>query len=185
MSDSESSAPSKGSSDDQHDADFQPPQAKRTKFIQSSASGNSKGNFKPLQSLEFNLLGSYKYAVRGCDDKIKQIIGIAHPHKNLVTAAYADATWKKIFSAYNSFLKFCVAKNFNSSFPIDEFTLGSFIDWATFENRVSPSTISAYISHLRLIHKLKGISTVGCDSFFMQNPDQGCRELTVLQRKKL
>jgi hypothetical protein len=183
MSDSESSAPSKGSSDDQHDADFQPPQAKRTKFIQSSASGNSIKDFKPLQSLEFNLLGSYKYAVRGCDDKIKQIIGIAHPHKNLVTAAYADATWKKIFSAYNSFLKFCVAKNFNSSFPIDEYTLGSFIDWATFENRVSPSTISAYISHLRLIHKLKGISTVGCDSFLCKTQIRGAENLQFYKEK--
>jgi hypothetical protein len=45
MSDSESSAPSKGSSEDQHDADFQPPQAKRSKFNQSSASGSCNGNF--------------------------------------------------------------------------------------------------------------------------------------------
>jgi hypothetical protein len=51
MSDSESSAPSKGSSDDQHDADFQPPQAKRSKFNQSSASGNSKGKFSTATKL--------------------------------------------------------------------------------------------------------------------------------------
>ncbi len=139
MSDSESSAPSKGSSEDQHDPDFLPPQAKRSRVNQSSASGKFERNFPTVTSLRNCYLGNYKYAVCGCDDKIQKLIGIAHPHKNLVTAAYADATWKKNFSAFNTFKKFCCEKNHDSSFPIDECTLGSFIDWATFESKISPS----------------------------------------------
>jgi hypothetical protein len=117
MSDSESSAPSKGSSEDQHDPDFLPPQAKRSRVNQSSASGKFKRNSPTVTSLRNCYLGNYKYAVRGCDDKIQKFIGIAHPHKNLVTAAYADATWKKMFSAFNTFKNSAVKKITILHFP--------------------------------------------------------------------
>jgi hypothetical protein len=88
----------------------------------------------------------------------------------LVTAAYADATWNKIVSAFYTFQKFCREKNCDLSFPISEYTLGSFINWATFEKKISPSTISAYISHFKLIHKLKGLQTMGCVTVFFAKP---------------
>jgi hypothetical protein len=48
MSDSESSAPSKGSSEDQHDTDFLPPQAKRSRVNQSPASGKFNERFSTV-----------------------------------------------------------------------------------------------------------------------------------------
>jgi hypothetical protein len=74
-------------------------------------------------------------------------------------------------------------KNLDSSFPINECTLGSFIDWATFEGKISPSTISAYISHLKLIHKLKGINTIGCDSFLCKTQIRGAENLQFYKDK--
>jgi hypothetical protein len=74
--------------------------------------------------------GSNKYAVRECDDKIQKLFDIAHPHKNLVSAAYAEATWEKILSAFNAFHKFCSESSFNPSFPVSKKTLGHFINWA-------------------------------------------------------
>ena len=45
MSDSESTAPSKSSSEDRSDPDFMPPQAKKSRVNPSSASGNHPHNF--------------------------------------------------------------------------------------------------------------------------------------------
>ena len=95
----------------------------------------------------------------------------------MVTAAYADATWNKIFSAFNCFQKFCCEKNFDCSFPVNEYTLGSFINWATFERNISPSTISAYMSHIKLLHKLQGYTTIGCDSFLCKTQVKGAQNL--------
>ena len=72
---------------------------------------------------------------------------IAHPHDKLVSAAYAEATWKKILSAFNAFRKFCIDSDNNPSFPVSGKTLGHFINWATFDKNLNPSTVSAYISH--------------------------------------
>ena len=184
MSDSESTAPSKSSSEDRSDPDFMPPQAKKSRVNPSSASGNHPPNLfnrlsRPIRSDfvgNFNL-GSCKYAIRDSDERIRKLVGINHPHKNLVTAAYADATWNKIFSAFNCFQKFCCEKNFDCSFPVNEYTLGSFINWATFERNISPSTISAYMSHIKLLHKLQGYTTIGCDSFLCKTQVKGAQNL--------
>lgn len=184
MSDSESTAPSKSSSEDRSDPDFMPPQAKKSRVNPSSASGNHPLNLfnrlsRPIRSDfvgNFNL-GSCKYAIRDSDERIRKLVGINHPHKNLVTAAYADATWNKIFSAFNCFQKFCCEKNFDCSFPVNEYTLGSFINWATFERNISPSTISAYMSHIKLLHKLQGYTTIGCDSFLCKTQVKGAQNL--------
>ncbi len=45
MSDSESTTPSKSSSEDRSDPDFMPPQAKKSRVNPSSASGNHPHNF--------------------------------------------------------------------------------------------------------------------------------------------
>jgi hypothetical protein len=68
----------------------------------------------------------------------------AHPHNKLVSAAYAEATWKKILSAFNAFHKFCSDSDTNPSFPVSEKTLGHFITWARFDKNLNPSTISYY-----------------------------------------
>jgi hypothetical protein len=161
-----------------------PPQAKKSRVNPSSASGNHPLNLfnrlsRPIRSDfvgNFNL-GSCKYAIRDSDERIRKLVGINHPHKNLVTAAYADATWNKIFSAFNCFQKFCCEKNFDCSFPVNEYTLGSFINWATFERNISPSTISAYMSHIKLLHKLQGYTTIGCDSFLCKTQVKGAQNL--------
>jgi len=102
---------------------------------------------------------------------------IAHPHDKLVTAAYAEGTWKKILSAFNTFRKFCIESDSNPSFPISEKTLGHFINWATFDKNLNPSTVSAYMSHIRLLHKLQGLSTEGCDSFLCKVQIRGAQNL--------
>jgi hypothetical protein len=161
-----------------------PPQAKKSRVNPSSASGNHPLYLfnrlsRPIRSNfvgNFNL-GSCKYAIRDSDERIRKLVGINHPHKNLVTAAYADATWNKIFSAFNCFQKFCCEKNFDCSFPVNEYTLGSFINWATFERNISPSTISAYMSHIKLLHKLQGYTTIGCDSFLCKTQVKGAQNL--------
>ena len=102
---------------------------------------------------------------------------IAHPHDKLVSAAYAEATWKKILSAFNTFRKFCIESDSNPSFPISEKTLGHFINWATFDKNLNPSTVSAYMSHIRLLHKLQGLSTEGCDSFLCKVQIRGAQNL--------
>jgi hypothetical protein len=55
--------------------------------------------------------------------------------------------------------------------------MGLFINWATFEKCISPNTIAAYISHLRLIHKLRNLPTKGCDSFLCKVQLRGAQNL--------
>ncbi len=95
----------------------------------------------------------------------------------MVSAAYAEATWKKILSAFNTFHKFCNESNCDPSFPVCEKTLGHFTNWATFNKSLSPSTISAYISHIRLLHKLQGLPTTGCASFLCKVQIRGAQNL--------
>jgi len=49
--------------------------------------------------------GKSKYSIRDDDPNIARILGDDYPHRGLVKAAYAEATWKKIASALNTYKK--------------------------------------------------------------------------------
>jgi hypothetical protein len=104
-------------------------------------------------------------------------LGEDSSHHRLISAAYANSSWNKIISALNVFELFCNLKKLPNTFPINESTLSSFIEWGTFEKGISPYTITAYISHLKLIHKLRNLDISGCTSFMCKTQIRGAQNL--------
>jgi hypothetical protein len=98
-------------------------------------------------------------------------------HTDLVAAAYADSSWKKFSCALNLFEKFCKSSEIIPHFPINEEVLSSFINWAILVNRMKPSTLTAYLSHLKLIHKLRNLSDKSFDSFICKTQMRGAENL--------
>jgi len=80
--------------------------------------------------------------------------------------------------------KFCVSQGIVASWPIPEQVLGDFINWATFIRKIKPSSIISYISHLKLIHKLRKIDDSACDSFLCRTLIKGAENLQFYSIKK-
>ena len=111
------------------------------------------------------------------DPRIKKILEGGSVHDDLVTAAYADSTWNKILSSLNAYESFCKEENVNICFPITEDDMGRFINWAIFKKQMSPNSLTAYISNLKLIHKLRKLPTPGCDSILCKTQVRGAKNL--------
>jgi hypothetical protein len=129
------------------------------------------------------VLGS-KYSLRSHDPRIIRILGGSTHHINLVSAAYADSTWKKINCALNLYESFCASQKKITCWPISENVLGDFIDWATFSRNIKPSSIVSYISHLKLIHKLRKIDDSACNSFLCKTLIKGAENLQFYSNKQ-
>jgi hypothetical protein len=102
-----------------------------------------------------------------------------------VKAAYAEASWKKINSALNAYKRYCECKRLTFKLPIDSVTMSNFVSWAALEKKLSPDSIKSYISNIKLVHKLKGLPTDGCNSFLCKNFNKrGGKPAFLQQRKK-
>jgi len=94
-----------------------------------------------------------------------------------VAAAYSESSWKKINSALNILEKFAIFENIKLSWPVSEYILIKFIDWAASTRNLAPSSISSYMSHIKLIHKLRGLNSDACDSFICKTQIKGAKNL--------
>jgi len=63
------------------------------------------------------------------------------------------------------------------SWPVKEHVLIDFVDWAVSSRKLAPSSISSYMSHIRLIHKLRGMDYSACDSFICKTQIKGAKNL--------
>jgi len=115
---------------------------------------------------------------------VMRILGDVSYHSSLVSAAYAESTWKKIDCALNLFNNFCHKKGIVASFPICEETLSRFINWLVFERKVKPTSVTAYLSHLKLIHKLRKLNTESFKSFICKAQIRGAENLQFYSKEK-
>lgn len=60
--------------------------------------------------------------------------------------------------------------------------INDFIHWATFIRKIAPSTIVQYLSHLRLIHELRGIDASACKNFLCKTQIRGAQNLQFYQK---
>ncbi len=127
--------------------------------------------------------GKSKYSIRDDDPNIARILGDDYPHRGLVKAAYAEATWKKIASALNTYRKFCTCKNVSFELPIDADKMSGFVSWAALELKITPESITSYVSSIKLIHKLKGLPTEGCSSFLCKTLIRGAQNLQFYKKE--
>jgi hypothetical protein len=75
------------------------------------------------------------------------------------------ALGKKINSALNTFENFAKVKKIIVTCPLDVAVVSDFISWVTFSRNLSPSTIISYLSHLKLVHRLRGLDYSGVSNF--------------------
>jgi hypothetical protein len=111
------------------------------------------------------------------DERIARVLGTSRIRSELIGAAYADNTWKKVDSALNTFEHFTREKKINVSWPLNVDVVSQFINWATFSRDLSPSTIVSYLSHLKLVHKLRGLDYSGVSNFICKTQIRGAQNL--------
>jgi len=121
--------------------------------------------------------GQNKYETRTTDERISRIIGEGGHIAPLVTAAYADSTWSKILSALNLFEKFQKSLPHTVIWPLTIDILSDFVHWATFTQKLTPSTVNAYICHIKLVHKLRKLDFSACESFELKAHIRGAKNL--------
>ena len=115
---------------------------------------------------------------------MKRILGGVSYHTSLVSAAYAESTWKKIDCALNLFERFCKIKGIIPCFPISEQTMSRFINYLVFERKVKSTSVVAYFSHLKLIHKLRNLKTDTFKSFICKTQIRGAENLQFYCKEK-
>ena len=82
---------------------------------------------------------------------------------SFTAAAYSTSTWRKHESAMNSFTEF---QNIYgaSAWPIPTPVIVNYITWMFSERNVKSATVASYLSSLKFIHTMKGLSPVNFDS---------------------
>jgi len=76
----------------------------------------------------------------------------------LIRASMASSTWKRHVSAWHSFEKFSVDRKIVVIWPLNEHLWGEYIVWALTVKKLKSDTVRNYLSSLKLVHTLKGIS---------------------------
>jgi hypothetical protein len=115
---------------------------------------------------------------------VKRILGDVSYHTSLVSAAYAESTWKKIDCALNLYDKFCKIKGIIPNFSICEENMSRFINYLVFERKVKSTSVIAYFSHLKLIHKLRNLNTDTFKSFICKTQIRGAENLQFYCKEK-
>jgi hypothetical protein len=126
--------------------------------------------------LVFNT-GYNKYSTLREDPRVARIIGDSSLRLELFSAAYADDTWNKICSALNTFEKFTRDCNVSISWPLSKEVISNFIHWCSLEKNLAASTITSYMSHLKLIHNLRGLDASNCEDFVCRTQIRGAKNL--------
>jgi len=77
----------------------------------------------------------------------------------------------------NIFEVFATERNLSLQWPYDSNTLVNFIDWAVFSRKLAPSSIKSYLSHIKLVHSLRGFGTDAFKNFLCKTQIKGsCHE---------
>jgi hypothetical protein len=79
---------------------------------------------------------------------------------SLINASVASSTWDKYGSAKKALDCFAAAHCSTLAWPLDLETCRAFVVWCHVERGLRPSTITAYLSGIKFLHKLKGLK---CD----------------------
>jgi len=121
--------------------------------------------------------GSFKYLVLHGDRRIHRILGGLNPHPDLLVAAYSSSTWQKIDTAQNILENFALHTGVTITWPVNLTTITGFIDWAIIHKNLVPSSVRSYLSHIKLIHKLRGIDASACENFLCKTQIKGATNL--------
>ena len=75
------------------------------------------------------------------------------------SASLTKGTWKKYYSAYKAFTKFCSEENIVNPWPISKSSIVCFILWCKKYSKIKASTTKSYLSALHTISKMLGLKS--------------------------
>jgi hypothetical protein len=97
----------------------------------------------------------------------------------IIAASYAKSSWCKLSSALNALNNFATETKFNVTFPIQQITLLNFAAWGHNVKNWKASTISAYISSIATIHRLRNIDDSSCNDWLTNQLIQGVENMEM------
>jgi len=71
-------------------------------------------------------------------------------------SGFSNSTWNRHTAALNSFKKFYNIEFKKLTWPIDAGQINAYCNWALTKEKLSPSTVKAYILSIQSLHRLKG-----------------------------
>ena len=95
----------------------------------------------------------------------------------LTSAAYASSTWDKTICALNCLEDFELESGLVLSWPVTPDIVSNFLHWCVFDRKLKPSSIVSYMSHIKLIHNLRGLDGSACDDFACKVQIRGAKNL--------
>ena len=84
----------------------------------------------------------------------------------LVAMSYATTTWSSYQTAWLSFRAFCIFTDTHAILPVSVETLINYINFLASWRKLQVSTITGYVSALKLLHTLNGHSQTVIDDTF-------------------
>jgi hypothetical protein len=100
---------------------------------------------------------------------------------NLIAASYAKSSWSKLITVMNAVRKFEADSNSICKFPMSQEILLNFSAWGYHVNKWKASTISAYVSSLATVHKLRNLDINVCNNFLTKRLIQGVQNLEMYE----
>jgi hypothetical protein len=96
---------------------------------------------------------------------------------NLIAAAYSESSWKRISAALNSYERFATDSGTVISWPFTGKNVCNYITWAQKTAKLSPNTVSVYLSDLATGHRLRGLDPSACSCFLAKTMLKGAKNL--------
>ena len=99
--------------------------------------------------------------------------------KQFISAAYTSTTWNKHNCALKCFSKFDLQSPNVHTWPLKDTSVNEFCIWALVSHNLKHSTVSAYLSSLATIHRLKGIDDTNCNNYISKTILRGAENLDL------
>jgi hypothetical protein len=103
---------------------------------------------------------------------------------DLIAAAYANSSWSKILSARNCFEKFEKDAGKIFAWPLNQFVIKEFIEWAVLIKNMSAGTVESYLHCIEIIHRLKNCDGSACSSKITKLLIRGAENLEFYKNPK-
>ena len=172
-----------------------PSQDKRPRLDSTSESGNTNYLLFPLgsdrvtalsrQYLGNSILGTArvrdrKYSTATASSmRFLQSKEAPAQQLELISAAFAAATWKKHEAAANSFIVFNHCTKSCCNWPLSENDIANYVTWAYNVKKLKSSTIESYLSSLKCIHALRSMTTSNFDTYYISSLLRGITNLEI------
>jgi hypothetical protein len=95
----------------------------------------------------------------------------------LVAAAFSASTWKRMSAAISSYKRFAVDSGTTFAWPLSPDNVNRYVAWSQKTAKLSPHTVSAYLSNLATCHKLRGMDPSACSNFLAKTMLKGAKNI--------